>query len=63
MRSSTVPPRQPPKLDEEIDRNLKLAFQDLVNEPVPDRFKDLLKRLEEADTLGASEDKERGAEE
>ncbi len=61
-RSSTVPPRRTPKLDEEIDRNLKLAFQDLVNEPVPDRFKDLLKRLEEADTSRPAGQEEPGAE-
>lgn len=59
MRPRPVPPRRNRNLDEEIDRNLKRAFEDLVNEPVPDRFKDLLKRLEESDAPRASEDKGR----
>ena len=38
---------KPPKsrVVDDIDRNLRQAFDDIANEPVPDRFADLLKRL------------------
>ena len=32
-------------LDEEIDRNLSRAYMNVVNEPVPDRLKNLLEQL------------------
>ena len=33
-----------------IDENLKRVFQDLVDEEIPDRFKDLLAKLEQQDS-------------
>ena len=33
--------------DREIDENLKRAFDQLANEPVPDRFTELLKQLQQ----------------
>jgi len=42
------PPRpRNQKADREIDENLKRAFDEIANEPVPDRFTDLLKQLKE----------------
>lgn len=32
-------------VDDEIDRSLKRAFDELASEPVPDRFTDLIERL------------------
>ena len=42
---------------EEIDESLRRAFDEVVNEGVPDRFADLLKRLKsgEAQTPGDNE--------
>jgi predicted N-acetyltransferase YhbS len=37
--------RQNSKADAEIDRNLKQAFEELAEEPVPQRFAELLQRL------------------
>lgn len=33
--------------DRDIDENLKRAFDEIANEPVPDRFTDLLKQLKD----------------
>lgn len=35
------------KADRDIDENLKRAFNEIANEPVPDRFTDLLKQLKD----------------
>lgn len=32
-------------MDQQIDANLKRAFDDMANEPVPDRFTELLNQL------------------
>lgn len=52
---------KPPKSSvvEEIDRNLKQAFDDVANEPVPQRFSDLLKRLKSGTSV--SEESEQNA--
>jgi hypothetical protein len=34
---------------EEIDRNLRQAFDDMAQQPVPDRFTDLLAQLKAAE--------------
>ncbi|QEW22778.1 hypothetical protein LA6_005012 [Marinibacterium anthonyi] len=38
-----------------IDANLKRAFDDVLNEDIPDRFTNLLAELRAADTGGQSE--------
>lgn len=38
------------KIAEEIDRNLRQAFDDMAEQPVPDRFTDLLAQLKAAET-------------
>ena len=51
---------QPPKNGyQEIDESLRRAFEDVVNEGVPDRFADLLKRLKSGDIPGAQADRDR----
>jgi hypothetical protein len=50
--------------DREIDENLKRAFDQIANEPVPDRFTDLLKQLQQkeaASAAGRGQDGEAGA--
>lgn len=42
-RSADAP--QQASQDDDIGRNLKRVYQDVVNEPVPDRFKNLLDQL------------------
>jgi len=37
------------RITQEIDRNLKQAFDDTANQPVPDRFTDLLAQLRAAE--------------
>ncbi|WP_139226811.1 NepR family anti-sigma factor [Poseidonocella pacifica] len=46
------------RIDEEIERNLKRAFDKLASEPVPDKFNDLLQqlRMSEATSKGAGEE-------
>jgi hypothetical protein len=43
-----------PELDSElqghIGRHLKAAYQDILNQPVPDRFRDLLQALAERES-------------
>ncbi|TCD15084.1 NepR family anti-sigma factor [Oricola cellulosilytica] len=45
--------KKPPKVDElatsQIGKRLRHEFDAVLNEPVPDRFRDLLKKLEEAE--------------
>ncbi|WP_169795941.1 NepR family anti-sigma factor [Pseudoponticoccus marisrubri] len=41
------------KLQQEIDANLKRAYEETLNEDVPDRFTDLLARLKAADQDGS----------
>ncbi|MGR3469115.1 MAG: NepR family anti-sigma factor [Shimia sp.] len=40
---------------EEIDHNLKQAFDDVASEPIPDRLKDLLAQLKAQDEKAAAE--------
>ncbi|MGR3492946.1 MAG: NepR family anti-sigma factor [Shimia sp.] len=42
---SQKPPRS--SVVEEIDQNLKQAFDTVANEPIPDRLRDLLAQLKE----------------
>jgi hypothetical protein len=37
------------EIQEKLGRKLKEVYADVVNEPVPDRFLDLLNQLEEAE--------------
>ncbi|WP_223423055.1 NepR family anti-sigma factor [Tateyamaria pelophila] len=37
-------------INQEIDRNMKRAFEELLQEPVPDRFADLIERLRQEET-------------
>ncbi len=37
-----------------VDDNLKRLYSDLVQEELPDRFKDLLSQLKEQDAQGSS---------
>lgn len=49
---------QPPKKGyQEIDKSLRRAFEDVVNEGVPDRFSDLLKRLKSGDIPDVQDDR------
>ncbi|SDX87467.1 NepR family anti-sigma factor [Citreimonas salinaria] len=48
------------RLQSQIDRNLKRAYDDVLNEDVPDRFHELLARLRNSDGSG---EPARGAEE
>lgn len=43
-------------VDAQIDANLKRAFEDLANEPVPDRFTDLLNQLRSGGAAQAKAD-------
>ncbi len=40
------------RLQDEIDQNLKRAYQDVLNEDVPDRFTQLLDQLRAQDNSG-----------
>jgi len=39
------PQNRKTEVDEQIDENLKRAFEDMANAPVPDRFAELLDQL------------------
>ncbi|WP_428927385.1 NepR family anti-sigma factor [Marinibacterium sp. SX1] len=43
------------KLEQMIDANLKRAFDDVLNEDIPDRFTNLLAELRAADTPESGE--------
>lgn len=43
------------KVDQEIDRNLKRAFDEMSEEPLPDRLMQLINRLREEDTQQAGD--------
>lgn len=51
--------RKPPKLDDltasQIGRKLRAQFDEVLSEPVPDRFVDLLNRLESAEKKPAKD--------
>ena len=42
--------QQSDKAQADIDQSLLRAYQEVVNEDLPDRFKDLLERLRQGDT-------------
>ena len=44
------------RVSEQIDANLKRAFDEISNEDVPDRFADLLSKLRETEQANSSED-------
>jgi hypothetical protein len=62
------PPKESPELDEArlrqqaIGARLRQLFDDVVNEPVPEDFLDILRAADEADPPGASRDGGHGAE-
>ena len=41
-----------------IDQNLRRAFQQLEEQELPDRFKDLLDKLKSGETVPASDDED-----
>lgn len=41
-----------------IDQNLRRAFQQLEEQELPDRFKDLLDKLKAGETVSASDDED-----
>jgi hypothetical protein len=43
-----VPPRIDPRIQHEIGKHLRAHYQGVVDEPVPDRFMELLEKLEES---------------
>ena len=51
--------KKPPKLDDlsssQIGKRLRAQFDEVLNEPVPDRFLDLLNRLESAESKPAKD--------
>ena len=50
---SYMKPKQPKsRVVDEIDRNLKEAFEDIANEPIPGRFADLLEQLKSGTAPG-----------
>lgn len=44
------PDKRRADMDQQIDANLKRAFESMANEPVPDRFTDLLNQLRASGT-------------
>jgi hypothetical protein len=46
-RTKTLTPNDPPNvpIDEHIGRHLKAIYDDVLNQPIPDRFLDLLNQL------------------
>ena len=44
--------KQKSRVREEIDANLKRAYEQVLNEDVPDRFKELLEKLRKAEREG-----------
>lgn len=45
--SVRLTPEQEARLEAEIDRNLRLVYRETLDEPVPERFLDLIARLRE----------------
>ncbi|MEZ5714822.1 MAG: NepR family anti-sigma factor [Paracoccaceae bacterium] len=50
-------------MDKQIDDNLRRVYSDTVNEPLPDRFTQLLQRLRDEETSGAAAAKQLGEDE
>jgi hypothetical protein len=46
--SGGVAPRIDPRIQREIGKHLRAHYEDVVNEPVPDKFIELLKQLEQS---------------
>ena len=40
--------RRPPAIDGEIGRKMRAMYADLVEQPIPDRFVELLKQIDQA---------------
>ncbi len=49
MSSKSENPGLKPEIQEKLGQKLKEVYADVVNEPVPDRFLDLLNQLEKSD--------------
>ncbi len=43
---------EPSKTNQQIDANLKQVYDDALQENLPDKFLDLIKRLKDADKVG-----------
>lgn len=54
--------RRRKSVDDEIDRSLKQAFDTLANEPLPDRFTNLIDRLKAREATPARRDDADGSE-
>jgi hypothetical protein len=50
--------RRKSAIDQEIDRNMKRAFEELAQEPVPDRFLNLIERLRREESARDRQDEE-----
>lgn len=50
MRLDMAQSKDTSGLKAQIDENLKRVYQEIVEEEVPDRFKDLLEQLRKKDT-------------
>lgn len=46
--SHPVVPQLDPRIQHEIGKHLRAHYDDIVNEPVPDRFMELLAKLEKS---------------
>jgi len=60
-----MPPKRAkrnPKVDEEIDRNLKRAFDAAAEEPLPERLTSLLDRLRSAEKKPNADSEPQGGE-
>jgi len=44
------------ELQAHIGRHLKAAYEDVLNQPVPDRFTQLLEALDRRETAGSSDE-------
>jgi hypothetical protein len=46
--SESVGPQIDPRIQHEIGKHLRAHYDDIVNEPVPDKFMELLEKLEKS---------------
>lgn len=52
--------RKSSRVEEEIDRNLKRAYDEVANQELPSRFTDLLEQLRAQERPAGSEDEDDG---
>jgi hypothetical protein len=48
-------PAMDPELQAHIGRHLKAAYEDILNQPVPDRFRQLLDQLSDSEASSSEE--------